>query len=51
MIFGLHWGLIPLMMNNMAVVGHDPMLAILLPAVFGQVGAALGFSSKPAISV
>jgi PTS system beta-glucosides-specific IIC component len=45
-IFGLHWGLIPLMMNNMAVVGHDPMLAILLPAVFGQVGAALGVFIK-----
>ncbi len=45
-IFGLHWGLIPLMMNNMAVFGHDPMLAILLPAVFGQVGAALGVFLK-----
>ena len=45
-IFGLHWGLIPLMMNNMAILGHDPMLAILLPAVFGQVGAALGVFLK-----
>lgn len=45
-IFGLHWGLIPLMMNNLAVLGHDPMLAILLPAVFGQVGAALGVFLK-----
>ncbi|MTH47903.1 PTS beta-glucoside transporter subunit IIABC [Intestinirhabdus alba] len=45
-IFGLHWGLIPLMMNNMAVNGHDPMLAILLPAIFGQVGAALGVFIK-----
>ncbi len=45
-IFGVHWGLIPLMMNNMAVLGHDPMLVILLPAVFGQVGAALGVFLK-----
>lgn len=45
-IFGVHWGLIPLMMNNMAVPGHDPMLVILLPAVFGQVGAALGVFLK-----
>jgi PTS system beta-glucosides-specific IIC component len=45
-IFGLHWGLIPLMMNNMAVLGHDPMLVILLPAVFGQVGATLGVFLK-----
>ncbi|MGQ8776644.1 PTS beta-glucoside transporter subunit IIABC [Serratia sp. NA_112.1] len=45
-IFGVHWGLIPLMMNNMAVLGHDPMLVILLPAVFGQVGATLGVFLK-----
>ncbi|WP_312687857.1 PTS beta-glucoside transporter subunit IIABC [Kosakonia sp.] len=41
-IFGLHWGLVPLMINNIAVFGHDTMLPILLPAVFGQVGATLG---------
>ncbi|SFN22760.1 PTS system beta-glucoside-specific IIA component, Glc family /PTS system beta-glucoside-specific IIB component, Glc family /PTS system beta-glucoside-specific IIC component, Glc family [Izhakiella capsodis] len=41
-IFGLHWGLVPLMMNNIAVLGHDSMLPMLLPSVFGQVGAALG---------
>ncbi len=41
-IFGLHWGLVPLMINNVAVLGHDSMLPMLLPAVFGQVGAALG---------
>jgi len=45
-IFGLHWGLIPLMMNNMAVLQHDAMMPILLPAVFGQVGAALGVFLK-----
>lgn len=41
-IFGLHWGLVPLMINNLAVLGHDSMLPVLLPAVMGQVGAALG---------
>lgn len=45
-IFGVHWGLVPLMMNNMAVMGQDPMMVILLPAVFGQVGAALGVFLK-----
>lgn len=45
-IFGLHWALVPLMMNNLAVLGHDPMLVILLPAVFGQVGATLGIFIK-----
>ncbi len=41
-IFGLHWGLIPLMINNLTVLGHDSMLPMLLPAVMGQVGAVLG---------
>ncbi len=41
-IFGLHWGLVPLMINNIAVFGQDTMLPILLPAVFGQVGATMG---------
>lgn len=41
-IFGLHWGLVPLMINNLSVMGHDSMLPIILPAVLAQAGAALG---------
>ncbi len=41
-IFGLHWGLAPLMINNLTVFGHDSMVPMLLPAIMGQVGAALG---------
>ena len=41
-IFGLHWGLIPLIVNNIAVFGSDTLTPLLLPAVMGQVGAALG---------
>lgn len=41
-IFGLHWGLVPLMMNNLAVLGHDTLVPLVLPAVMGQVGASLG---------
>ncbi|TPG64872.1 PTS beta-glucoside transporter subunit IIABC [Ewingella americana] len=41
-IFGLHWGLVPLMINNLSILGHDTMLPLLLPAVMGQVGATLG---------
>ncbi|CAK9885705.1 MAG: PTS system beta-glucoside-specific EIIBCA component [Candidatus Erwinia impunctatus] len=41
-IFGLHWGFVPLMLNNISALGHDSMLPMLLPAVMGQVGAALG---------
>lgn len=39
-IFGLHWGLVPLMINNLSVLGQDSMVPMLLPAVMGQVGAA-----------
>ncbi len=41
-IFGLHWGLVPLMLNNLAVLGHDSMFPMLVPAVMGQVGACIG---------
>ncbi|CAI1847194.1 PTS beta-glucoside transporter subunit IIABC [Serratia entomophila] len=41
-IFGLHWGLVPLMINNLSVLGRDTLAPLLLPAVMGQVGATLG---------
>lgn len=41
-IFGLHWGLVPLMLNNLSVTGHDSMLPLLVAAVLGQTGATLG---------
>lgn len=41
-MFGLHWGLVPLMINNFSVLGQDTLLPLLMPAVLGQAGAALG---------
>lgn len=41
-IFGLHWGLVPLMINNLTVLGYDTLTPLVLPAVMGQVGASLG---------
>lgn len=41
-IFGLHWGFIPLMFNNFSISGYDTLLPLLIPPVFGQVGATLG---------
>ena len=41
-IFGLHWGMVPLMINNLSVFGNDTLLPLLLPAIMGQVGACLG---------
>ncbi|MBP2154230.1 PTS beta-glucoside transporter subunit IIABC [Erwinia rhapontici] len=45
-IFGLHWGLVPLMINNISVLGHDTFMPLIIPAVFGQVGATLGVMLK-----
>ncbi|WP_392562554.1 beta-glucoside-specific PTS transporter subunit IIABC [Orbus sturtevantii] len=41
-IFGIHWGMIPVFMNNIAVSGSDFIIPILIPAVFAQTGAAFG---------
>ncbi len=41
-IFGLHWGLVPVAINNLSVLGFDTIIPLLLPAVLGQAGAALG---------
>ena len=45
-MFGLHWGLVPVMLNNVTVLGHDIMQPLLVPAVVGQLGAALGVFLK-----
>ncbi|MGX7418839.1 PTS transporter subunit EIIC [Carnobacterium gallinarum] len=39
-IFGLHWGLVPIAMNNIAN-GGDTILALTLAASFAQIGAVL----------
>ncbi|PRD13508.1 PTS beta-glucoside transporter subunit IIABC [Pantoea coffeiphila] len=41
-IFGLHWSLVPIMINNLSVIGSDTLLPLLMPAVLGQAGATLG---------
>lgn len=45
-IFGVHWALIALMINNIATIGKDPWLPIVCIAVFSQAGAALGVFFK-----
>lgn len=45
-IFGFHWSLILIAMNNIAVSGHDTVLAMMGPAVFAQAGAALAVMIK-----
>ena len=41
-MFGLHWGLVPLCINNFTVLGYDTMLPLIMPSIMAQVGAALG---------
>ncbi len=40
-MFGLHWGLVPLCINNFTVLGYDTMLPLMMPAIMAQVGSAL----------
>lgn len=45
-IFGVHWALITLMINNISEYGQDPWLPIVCIAVFAQAGASLGVFLK-----
>ncbi len=45
-IFGVHWGIVPIFINNIAEFGYDAVKAPLFPAVLGQAGAALGVFLK-----
>ncbi len=45
-IFGFHWSFNIIAMNNIAVKGHDTILAFMGPALFGQAGASLAVMLK-----
>lgn len=45
-IFGLHWGLVPLIINNLTVLGADPILAATFGASFAQTGVVLAILFK-----
>ncbi len=45
-IFGLHWGLIPLVINNLTVFGSDPIIASVFGASFAQTGVVLAILLK-----
>ncbi|GLC90018.1 beta-glucoside-specific PTS transporter subunit IIABC [Lysinibacillus piscis] len=45
-IFGVHWGLIPIYYNNLAVLGYDTLVAMTFGASFAQIGAVLGVMVK-----
>lgn len=45
-IFGVHWGLVPIMLNNVTTLGYDTMLPMVAAAVLAQAGAGLGVLLK-----
>lgn len=45
-MFGLHWGLVPILINNITVIGFDTISVGVLMATFGQVGAVLAITVK-----
>ncbi|WP_040513769.1 beta-glucoside-specific PTS transporter subunit IIABC [Gracilibacillus halophilus] len=40
-MFGLHWGLVPIAINNFSTVGQDPILALIFAHSFALAGALL----------
>lgn len=51
-IFGLHWGIIPIYVNDFAILGYSYLSAIVSFSIVGQAGAALAVaikSKKPSI--
>lgn len=45
-MFGLHWAFIPIFINNISVLGYDPINAMLYCTVFAQTGAVLAVMFK-----
>lgn len=45
-MFGLHWGVIPLAINNMMTLGYDTVLSSVLGASFAQTGVVLAILLK-----
>ncbi|MEN1986995.1 beta-glucoside-specific PTS transporter subunit IIABC [Paenibacillus hubeiensis] len=45
-IFGVHWGFVPVILSNIAEVGYDTMLPMLTAAILAQAGAVFGVFLK-----
>lgn len=45
-IFGVHWAIGPVQINNVAVYGFDTITAMYLPSKYAQAGATLGIGLK-----
>ncbi|QDH22719.1 beta-glucoside-specific PTS transporter subunit IIABC [Saccharibacillus brassicae] len=45
-IFGVHWGFVPIMLSNLGTIGYDTMLPMLAAPVLAQAGALFGIFLK-----
>ncbi len=45
-MFGLHWGLVPIALNNLAVMGYDAVLATTVAVCFAQTGVVIAIMLK-----
>jgi len=45
-IFGLHWGLVPILLNNISVMHYDPVIATFFAASFAQTGVVTAILVK-----
>ena len=45
-MFGLHWGLVPIAFNNLAVLGYDAVLATTVAVCFAQTGVVIAIMLK-----
>ena len=45
-VFGLHYAFIPILINNITNVGHDPINAVFIVTVFALSGTAMGYALK-----
>lgn len=45
-VFGLHWGIIPVYVNDFATLGYSYLSAMVSMTIVGQAGAALGVAVK-----
>ncbi|WP_303973235.1 PTS transporter subunit EIIC [Streptococcus merionis] len=45
-MFGMHWAVLPLMLNNLTLNGSDPLLGMLMATVWTSGGIALGVALK-----
>ncbi|WP_314063841.1 beta-glucoside-specific PTS transporter subunit IIABC [uncultured Vagococcus sp.] len=45
-MFGMHWGFVPIMMQNLSELSYDTMVPMLLAAVVAQAGASLAVMIK-----